>query len=1027
MGHKLKTVVFAVILLILSVQVAFADVSVIYFQNEPDYPPFRFLKDGQFKGFETEMTGMIFRDEDYSVQYSSGTWDSTYEKLKLGQIDTCGMLAITDERKDEILFSKPVFKAYLSIYAKKDGPDINLSNLSNYKVAVGKGQYAESILKEKAGVSRYITFETVGGALDALARGQVDALFEDQNVVNYMLIERGLKGTIVPTLTNLFPEDISYGVRKGNPELVDYINQRITELQKSGVYEELYQKYFYSHSDYYNEQQNRNMRNLIIILALAVAAGFLILYFYTKILKRKLFKINKELFERHEQMRVTLSSVGDGIIAADTHGKTEFINKTALELIGVRRDEFMHRPIDEVLNIIYEDSREKVVMPIEKVIESGSKILMEDSMLLTTTSGMELSIVGSLSPIKDDDEKIVGTVFVFRNITEKKLADDIIRHEKDFSRGIVDYANIFIIVLNTDGEIMEFNRYAESATGFSREEVLQKKWFCTLIGKDNISSMRALIETLKSGVTPPAYELPLLCKDGRMIHVLWNNSMIYDKKGKPNRIIAMGSDITERKQAELKLSQSYQELEAVHEELAATEEELRAQYEELQTSQEALRGSEEILKNLAFYDSITGLPNRVMLFDILHGALINAGKNDELVSLLFLDLDGFKSINDTLGHSYGDQVLKVWGDRLKNSVGECNTVARQSGDEFIILYPHIKNITEIELEADRVLELFQQPVSIGNHEIYVTASIGIATYPNDGDDGETLIKNADIAMYRAKERGKNNYQIYDPDMDARIVKRLKLESSLRYALKHEELSVHYQPIVNINSGIIIGMEALLRWKHPQSGYISPMEFIPLAEETGLIVPIGEFVLREACRQNKAWQDTGYSPLRMSVNMSARQFQHQDLIGEIQNILSETGLKPQWLSIEITEGVAIQDLDLTVSTIEKLRNMGIEVVLDDFGTGYSSLNYLKKLPIDSLKIDKSFLGDLNEKSEEIMIIKSIIMLAHSMNLKVVAEGVETPEQFGLLKGHACDMVQGFLFCKPLPPAELENMLKYGGAF
>lgn len=1147
-SNKWKITFIALFLLIINVRIAFADVPFISYQNEAEYPPFRYIQDNHFEGFEVDLSNLIFRNDDYNVKYSNDTWDRIYERLIKGEIDTCGMLAVTEDRKDEVLFSKPVLKSYISIYTKKDGNNINLNNLKDYKVAVGKDQFAESLLRDKAGISDYVTFTTINEAIDALAQGKVDALFENQEVVNYMLIQKGLRGVIIPAVTNLFPVDISYGVKLGNQVLVDYINKRVEQLQSSGVYEELYQKYFYSHSLYYEDTQRKKTTEGIIIVVSGCAVVFLALYIYIKFLKKKIFKINKELYERHKQLRVTLSSIIDGVVATDGEGKIEYINKTAKVLTGL--DENIYgNDIDETLTILSEDTRYKFSLPIRQAIDECRQVCIQEKLILKSVNGLESSVEVSAAPITNDENETLGTVVVFHDVTETKLAGDIIRQEKGFSKGIMEYANIFILVFKPDGTLLRFNKYAQTATGFSSEDVAGMKWMEFLVDKDYQYHIGLLFDEFRSGNIPPAHEMPIICRCGKKIHVLWTYSIVYDKDKKPDIIIFMGVDISERKAAEEMLTQSYQELEAIHEELAATEEELRAQYDELEGSQKALSESEEryrlsiegaadglwdynirenksfysnrcreilgykddeipdnfqawtelihpedkenylmslfkhvngktpfyrqeyrlrtkdggykwvlnrgkaiwdnqgepvriagsltditerkladeTIYKMAFFDFLTGLPNRTMFFSALKGALSFARGNGKSICLFFLDLDNFKSINDTIGHVFGDQVLKAVGEKLRQFIHEGDTVARLSGDEFVLLLTKAQDEKEIINTANGLMRIFQQPFSLQGHEVYITASIGISIYPRDGSDEETLIRNADIAMYCSKEQGKNNYQFYGRDMNTRIVKKLNLENSLRYAIKHREFSVFYQPLVDITTGDIVGVEALVRWFRPGGESIPPMDFIPVAESTGLIVPIGEFVLRTACAQNKAWQDAGYPPVRVSVNLSARQFQQPNLDESIKQILDETGLAPQWLSIEITESVAIQDLDLTIKMVERLKTMGIEVSLDDFGTGYSSLNYLKKLPIDTLKIDKSFIHDIAVDSREITIINAVILLAHSMELKVVAEGVETTEQLGFLKDQECDRAQGYYFSKPLPPLELEKIMKNGRAF
>ncbi|SHE73515.1 EAL and GGDEF domain-containing protein [Desulforamulus putei] len=433
------------------------------------------------------------------------------------------------------------------------------------------------------------------------------------------------------------------------------------------------------------------------------------------------------------------------------------------------------------------------------------------------------------------------------------------------------------------------------------------------------------------------------------------------------------------------------------------------------------RRMEEILRHMAYHDSLTGLPNRLLFNDRLSVAIIQAGRNRKMLAVMFLDLDYFKLVNDTLGHDIGDRLLKGIANRLTRLLRKGDTIARIGGDEFAILLNDITRHEGASTVAQKIIDTLKEPWIIGSHEFHITTSIGIALYPNDGEDVETLMKNADAAMYHAKEAGRNNFQFYTPAMNAKTLKRLELENNLRRALERDEFVVYYQPQVEIQSGKIIGMEALVRWQHPHLGMIFPGEFIPVAEDTGLIVSIGERVLRSACAQNKSWQDAGFPPLRVSVNLSARQFQQQNLVKHVAQILRETGLDPRWLELEITESLAMKDVEFTGKNLFELRKMGITIAIDDFGTGYSSLSYLKRLPIDTIKIDRSFIRDITSDPDNASIVSTIIVLAHNLKMKVIAEGVETEEQLSFLRQQQCDGMQGYLFSGPLLAKDLEGLL------
>jgi diguanylate cyclase (GGDEF)-like protein len=413
----------------------------------------------------------------------------------------------------------------------------------------------------------------------------------------------------------------------------------------------------------------------------------------------------------------------------------------------------------------------------------------------------------------------------------------------------------------------------------------------------------------------------------------------------------------------------------------------------------------------AYFDDLTRLPTLLSLNDMIRSCIQRHPANTPF-AVLYLDLDRFKTINDFLGYDAGNQLLAMVAERLRASVGEQEYVSRIGGDTFAVILKAVRNGDDAERQAQRILEAFSAPFVQNGHDLFLTASIGISLFPMHGQTVELLKQHAESAMYLAKELGGGQSQLYTPQLSVYAAERMELENSLRRAMDKQEFRLHYQPKVDIKTNKIIGMEALLRWEHGKLGMISPAKFIPIAEETGLIVPIGEWVLRTACAQNKAWQDAGYPPLCVAVNLSARQFQTQNLAALVRDILQETGLEPQWLELEVTESILMQHMDKTVSTLQELKDLGVCISIDDFGTGYSSLNYLKRFPIDSLKIDQSFVQDITKDPDDAAIVSAVISLAHTMKLKVIAEGVETFDQLLFLREKNCDKMQGYYFSKPL---------------
>ena len=455
--------------------------------------------------------------------------------------------------------------------------------------------------------------------------------------------------------------------------------------------------------------------------------------------------------------------------------------------------------------------------------------------------------------------------------------------------------------------------------------------------------------------------------------------------------------------------------------LSKSESALKKSIEKLQDEVLEHQKTQEQIKYIAYHDTLTGLPNRNLLNELLVHSITLAERNNKCMAVLFLDIDGFKMINDSKGHGMGDQILQEVAERLLKTLRKSDVIARHGGDEFIVIIEELDNCSGVELIANKIVNCFQEPFHLENQDYFLTTSVGVAVYPADGQTPDMLIKNADIAMYKAKENGKNQYLFCTPVMKDVANETMELSTNLYRAIEKNELELYYQPQLSCHNNQIMGVEALIRWRHPVMGLISPAKFIPIAEKTGLILPIGEWVLRTACQQNKKWQEQGLPKIRMGVNLSLRQFHNNDLLNLVEAVLKETKLAPQYLELEITETIAMKEKSYIINTLNAFRQIGVSIAIDDFGTEYSSLSYLKHLPVDRLKVAMQFIRGIGIDHKDEALAKGIIVLAKSIGMNVIAEGVETKEQLEFLKNHNCDEIQGYYFFKPLIEAEMTKLL------
>jgi diguanylate cyclase (GGDEF)-like protein/PAS domain S-box-containing protein len=575
-----------------------------------------------------------------------------------------------------------------------------------------------------------------------------------------------------------------------------------------------------------------------------------------------------------------------------------------------------------------------------------------------------------------------------RAASESALIEEALYNEKERAQVTLNSIGDAVICTNVDGDVTYLNGAAERLTGWQGADAVGRR----------LEEVFHIIEAESRAVIPnpmalataqnKVVGLPPLCilvrRDATELSIEDSAAPIHDRHGKVTGAVMVFHDVS------------------------------------------AARTLSRQLSHQAAHDSLTDLPNRSLLNDRLAQALSAVQRHHTSLAILYLDLDRFKHINDSLGHAIGDRLLQTVALRLTECVRGSDTVSRLGGDEFVIVLIDIDDDKDAARGAEKVLQSLRAPYVLDDHELHVSASIGIAICPHDGTEVEALLRNADSAMYEAKDRGRNNFQFYRKDLNASAIARQSLESDLRHAVERRELDVHYQPIMDVHSGAMSGFEALLRWRHPKHGFTLPARFMAIAEESGLIVPIGHWVLREACSRTKAWQTAGLPRLRLSVNVSAVELRSKDFVGGVAAVLRETGLDPAFLELELTETFLMQDSKSTAVVLKSLKSLGLHLALDDFGTGYSSLSYMRRFPIDALKIDRSFVSDLTTDADDATVVNAVIHMGKSLHMRVVAEGVETRDQLSFLERHDCPEAQGFFFSHPLEPDQFATLLRQGAA-
>jgi diguanylate cyclase (GGDEF)-like protein/PAS domain S-box-containing protein len=652
-----------------------------------------------------------------------------------------------------------------------------------------------------------------------------------------------------------------------------------------------------------------------------------------------------------------------------------YANPAAGASTGVRRDDLVGRRFSE---LAHPDFREGLRQRTRELERSAQPQRFE--LRLLPLGGREAHLDLTLTAIEHSGKPALLAMGF--DVTDRKLAEDAVRESERRMRDLIENVQLISVLVDTRGEVSFANEYVLELLGYEEEEVVGRNWFLLALPEDRRARVQeAYQERIPAGTVSPHDEYEIVTAKGERRYVSWNNTVLHDPQGGVSGMASIGTDVTERRRAE------------------------------------------ERLLHDALHDALTGLPNRALFMDRLRGAVARMKRRPQsLFAVLFMDVDRFKVVNDSLGHVAGDQFLVELSRLIAGTIRRPeHTLARLGGDEFAILLDDIEKRDDATRVVDRIFQILQAPIRLGSQEIFASLSIGIAFSAVEYEAAEDVLRDADTAMYQAKTTGKARFQIFDDSMHTHALRLLKLEHSLRRAVDKGEFLLHFQPIVALEDGAVAGLEALVRWEHPERGLISPTEFVHLAEETGLIYGIGRWTLREACRKLSGWYGAGPPGLSINVNLSARQFSQPDLIEQIESVLAETGLQPERLKLEITESVIMESPEVAVAMLHRLKALGTRLCIDDFGTGYSSLSYLLRFPADTLKIDRSFVAALGDGGKNEDIVGAIVSLGGSLEMDVVAEGVETEAQRGILRALGCGFGQGYLFSRPVASEEVPALL------
>ena len=934
--------------------------------SEVNWEPLSIIENNKMKGIFGDYLNLISKKTGLSFKYiPSKTWKGAIEKFKNKEID---LLPSNPQTLNLGLVSK-VYKTYPMIIVTNNRYRYvsNLDDLINKTIAVPKYYTSYNYLVKNYPKIKLLTTKDIESALTLVESGKADAFIGHIATTIYHMTSLNTTNLKIAGTTN-FKFKHAYLIQKDFPILLSIINKAldsITPQEKTKIYAKWADTSF---------QKKTNFRLIIQIVLLFFVILLFILYRLSQ-LKKKHSVISK----LKERLELALLGNNDGLWDRDFTNNTVYRSPRWKEIIGYK-DEELPNEVDVWTTRVHPDDLSKALKAIHDHINGKTKFY-ENIHRIKHKKGHWVWVLDRGKKINQENSNTLRMIGTCTDITKEKEAEIKIKYQQQ----IIEQINECVISTDLNGIIQSWNNGAQKLLGYTKEEIIGSH-IGILYNNNDDKIMDRILKQLQQNEKIET-ELEFIKKDKTKVFTESSISVFKDENGKITGVIGYIKDVTEKKEAQKKIKEK-----------------------------------EKQLLYQANHDALTNLPNRNLLNDRLEQSIQRAKRHNEKFALFFLDLDRFKHINDSLGHEIGDLVLKKVSIIIKGILREEDTLARIGGDEFVIITGNTKENKNFAVLAEKIIKSLQQPIILNYNTLYISTSIGISIFPNDSISGKNLLKFADSAMYKAKEEGRNNYQFYSKEMTEMAFRKIAMETSLRVAIENEEFIVFFQPQINSNKKTIEGMEALVRWEHPVKGLISPDSFLPLAEDTGMIKEIDKIVMKKAMKQFSKWYEKKLNPGILSLNLSMALLHDKELLKEIDKNFRLFNFQTDWLKFEVTESQIMKKPDNIILKLNTINQAGIGVAVDDFGTGYSSLSYLKKLPIDTLKIDQSFIRYIPESEDDISIVKAIIALAKSMNLELIAEGVETKAQKEFLSKNGCQNIQGYYYSKPLPAVEMEEFLK-----